>query len=127
MVLPILEKQPEAAIVNVSSITALSPVWVIPTYSDSKAALHSYTLSLRKTLVQKSNIKVFELLPPTVNTEFSKEIGGETKGIPPKEVAEALIEGLKQNQLEIGVGITILFAENYFPNRLQAFEAINQR
>jgi Short-chain dehydrogenase involved in D-alanine esterification of lipoteichoic acid and wall teichoic acid (D-alanine transfer protein) len=127
LLLPILEKQAEAAIVNVSSITALSPVLVIPTYSDSKAALHSYTLSLRKTLSKKSTIKVFELLPPTVNTEFSKEIGGETKGIPPKEVAEALLQGLKQNQIEIGVGLTIPFAEKYFPNRIQAFEAINQR
>ncbi|WP_367331062.1 SDR family oxidoreductase [Sphingobacterium multivorum] len=127
LLLPILQKQTEAAIINVSSITALSPVSVIPTYSDSKAALHSYTLSLRKTLAEKSSIKVFELLPPTVNTEFSKEIGGETKGIPSREVAEALLDGLKNDQFEIGVGLTIPFAENFFQKRSQAFEAINQR
>ncbi len=127
LLLPVLEKHTEAAIVNVSSITALSPVSVIPTYSDSKAALHSYTLSLRKTLSEKSAIKVFELLPPTVNTAFSKEIGGETKGIPPKEVAEALLAGLRQDQFEIGVGLTIAFAANFFEKRSQAFETINQR
>ena len=66
--LPLLKTQPEAAIVNVSSIVGLSPRAVVPTYSDSKAALHSYTLSLRKVLAETSNIKVFELQPPTVNT-----------------------------------------------------------
>jgi uncharacterized oxidoreductase len=123
----LLKKQPEAAIVNVSSIVALSPVTVIPTYSDSKAALHSYTLSLRKVLAGTSNIKVFELLPPTVNTDFSKEIGGATKGIPPLEVAEALINGMKNNEEEISVGLTIAFAKNFFPQRIQAFDTLNER
>jgi len=125
--LPLLKKQSEAAIVNVTSIVALSPVSVIPTYSDSKAALHSYTLSLRKVLEETSKIKVYELLPPTVNTEFSKEIGGETKGIPAIDVASALIGGVQNNELEIGVGVTIPFAENFFPQRLQAFNTINER
>lgn len=125
--LPLLKKQPEAAIVNVGSIVGLSPRAIIPTYSDSKAALHSYTLSLRKTLAETSNIKVFELLPPTVNTEFSREIGGATIGIPAGEVAEALEKGLESDEVEIGVGVTIPFATHYFPQRLQAFNAMNER
>lgn len=125
--LPVLKKQPEAAIINVTSIVALSPVTVIPSYSDSKAAVHSYTLSLRHTLAQDTYIKVFELLPPTVNTEFSKEIGGEEHGMPASEVAEGLIKGIENNQYEIGVGLTIGFRDQFFTTEEQAFQAINQR
>jgi len=68
--LPLLSKQPEAAIVNVSSIVAFVPGINIPTYSASKAALHSYTRALRYTLALTTRIKVFELMPPLVDTEF---------------------------------------------------------
>lgn len=125
--LPVLKKQEEAAIVNVTSIVALSPVALIPSYSDSKAAVHSYTLSLRHTLAQETKIKVFELMPPTVNTEFSKEIGGEQHGMPASEVAEGLIQGIENEQYEIGVGLTIGFREQFFNTEEQAFQAINQR
>jgi len=125
--LPLLKKQPEAAIANVTSIVALSPAAVIPTYSDSKAAVHSYTLSLRHALAQDTNIKVFELLPPTVNTEFSKEIGGEEHGMPANEVAEGLVQGLENDQYQIGVGLTVGFLQGFFPTEEQAFQAINQR
>ena len=124
--LRVLKQQPEAAIVNVTSIVALSPVSVIPSYSDSKAAVHSYTLSLRHTLAQDTRIKVFELMPPTVNTEFSKEIGGEEHGMPASEVAEGLIQGIEQDQYEIGVGLTIGFRNQFFATEEQAFQAINQ-
>jgi uncharacterized oxidoreductase len=125
--LPVLKKQREAAVVNVTSIVAFSPVAVIPTYSDSKAAVHSYTLALRHTLAQDTTIKVFELMPPTVNTEFSREIGGQQHGIPASEVAKGLIEGIEQNQYEIGVGITVGFRNQFFINEEEAFQAINQR
>lgn len=125
--LPVLKQQPEAAIVNVTSIVAFSPVAVIPSYSDSKAAVHSYTLSLRYTLAKDTNIKVFELMPPTVNTEFSREIGGEEHGMPASEVAEGLIEGMENDQYEIGVGKTLDFRSHFYPNEQIAFEAINAR
>lgn len=126
LLLPLMQEQPEAAIVNVSSIVGLSPSAVIPTYSDSKAALHSYTLSLRKTLAAASNIKVFELMPPTVNTAFSAEIGGALYGIPAAEVAEALVSGMEQDEWEIGVGGTIPFATAFFAQRHKAFDAMNE-
>lgn len=125
--LPVLKKQPEAAVINVTSIVAYSPVTVIPSYSDSKAAVHSYTLSLRYTLAQDTNIKVFELMPPTVNTEFSKEIGGEERGMPASEVAEGLLKGIEQDQYEIGVGLTVGFRDQFFTTEEKAFQAINQR
>ncbi|PSL46511.1 putative oxidoreductase [Chitinophaga niastensis] len=103
--LPLLSQQTEAAIVNVSSIVALVPSARTPTYAASKAALHSYTQTLRLTLAPQKNISVFELMPPLVNTDFSQEIDGH-RGIPAKEVAECLLNALEKNDYEIHVGQT---------------------
>ena len=124
--LPILKKQPEAAIVNVSSIVAFTPLSIIPTYSDSKAAVHSYTLALRHTLAKDTVVKVFELMPPTVNTAFAKEIGGEQRGMPPQEVAEGLISGLESDTYEIYVGQTTAFRQYFFTSPEEAFKLMNQ-
>ena len=67
--LPHLEKQPHAAIVNVSSGLAFLPMARTPTYCATKAAIHSYTLSLRSQL-RASNIEVLELIPPYVATHL---------------------------------------------------------
>lgn len=104
--LPILNAQKEAAIVNVSSIVALVPSKTLITYSASKAALHSYTQSLRIALDRSPYAtQVYEIMPPLVNTEFSKEIGGEN-GISPEIVAEDLVRAFEENQYEIHVGQT---------------------
>lgn len=103
--LPLLVQQPDAAIVNVSSIVVFMPSKRLPGYSASKAALHAYTQLLRISL-ESYNIHVFELMPPLVNTEFSKEIGGAINGIPPRDVATAFLEGLANNTFEIHVGKT---------------------
>ncbi len=102
--LPQLKKQGEAAIVNVSSIVAFVPGKLV-TYSASKAALHSYTQSLRIALSRTSNVKVFELMPPLVDTEFSAPING-SAGIPASVVANDLIDALENNVFEIRVGKT---------------------
>jgi len=104
--LPVLNAQKEAAIVNVSSIVALVPSKTLITYSASKAALHSYTQSLRIALDRSPYAtQVYEIMPPLVNTEFSKEIGGEN-GISPEIVAQDLLRAFEENQYEIHVGQT---------------------
>lgn len=103
--LPLLKNAENAAIVNVSSIVAFVPNHVLPTYAASKAALHSYSQSLRITLGNAMNIKVFELMPPLVNTDFSQVIGG-ANGIPPTQVAEDLIRAMESDTYEIHVGQT---------------------
>ncbi|MPR37208.1 SDR family oxidoreductase [Salmonirosea aquatica] len=124
--LPTLKRHPEAAIVNVSSIVAFSPLSVLPTYSDSKAAVHSYTLALRHTLAKDTAVKVFELMPPTVNTEFSKEIGGQQHGMPAQEVATELIEGMENDMFEIYVGRTNSFRQLFLSDPQEAFNLLNQ-
>ncbi|WP_118975602.1 SDR family oxidoreductase [Taibaiella koreensis] len=122
--LPLLSRQPEAAIVNVSSIVAFVPGSNIPTYSDTKAALHSYSQALRFTLAKTTGIKVFDLMPPLVNTEFSKEIGGE-HGIPPQDVATAFVEALANDAYEIRVGGTEQLYQLFHSDPQAAFAAMN--
>jgi len=123
--LPLLKQQENAAVVNVSSIVAFTPGSHIPTYSDSKAALHSYTQLLRYELAKDTAIKVFELMPPLVNTDFSAEIGGKENGIPPSEVADSLVNGLINNIYEIRVGNTEVLYSNFFAGSEGAFNVMN--
>jgi uncharacterized oxidoreductase len=67
--LPHLEKQPHAAIMNVSSGLAFMPLALTPTYCATKAAIHSYTQSLRYQL-RGTRIEVLELVPPYVATDL---------------------------------------------------------
>jgi uncharacterized oxidoreductase len=67
--LPHLEKQPHAAILTVSSGLAFIPMAMTPTYNATKAAIHSYTQSLRYQL-KSTKVQVIELIPPYVQTEL---------------------------------------------------------
>jgi uncharacterized oxidoreductase len=114
LTLPLLLQQEEAAIVNVSSIAVFRSNKYLPTYSASKAALHSYTQGLRDTFAENEKLNVYELYPPLVNTEFSAEIGG-ANGIPASEVADELFAALEKNQFEVPVGNTKKIHELVIP------------
>lgn len=64
-----LAAQDDAAIVNLTSGLAYLPLEAAPTYSATKAAIHSYTMSLRAVL--KGRIEVIELVPPAVQTDLT--------------------------------------------------------
>jgi uncharacterized oxidoreductase len=67
--LPQLKKQPEATIMTISSGLAYLPMAMTPTYCATKAAIHSYSLTLRYQL-RGTKIEVLELVPPYVQTEL---------------------------------------------------------
>lgn len=122
--LPLLKSQPAAAIVNVSSVVAFVPGITLPTYAASKAALHSYTTALRLSL-EHTAVKVFELMPPLVDTEFSKEIGGHN-GIKPALVASAFIEALANDEYEIRVGDTEKIYQLFRQSPADALQVMNE-
>jgi len=68
--LPLLLKQPRAAIMTVTSGLAFVPLAMTPTYCATKAAIHSYTQSLRYQL-RDTSVQVLELIPPYVQTELT--------------------------------------------------------
>jgi uncharacterized oxidoreductase len=67
--LPLLEAQPHATIVTVSSGLGFLPTAIAPTYCATKAAIHSYTQSLRYQL-KNTNVQVIELIPAYAQTEL---------------------------------------------------------
>jgi uncharacterized oxidoreductase len=92
--LPHLQKQPRATIMNVSSGLAFLPLALTPTYCATKAAIHSYTHSLRHQL-RSTSIEVLELIPPYVQTDLMN--GAEDpRAMPLKQFIAEVIEILKQ-------------------------------
>lgn len=65
----LLTAQDDAAVVNVSSGLAFVPISAAPTYCATKAAIHSYSVTLRAALEGKA--EVIELVPPLVQTELT--------------------------------------------------------
>jgi uncharacterized oxidoreductase len=105
--LPHLRKKPNGAIVNVSSGLAFVPLPTAPVYCSTKAALHSFTLSLRVQL-KGTNVRVFELAPPATQTELLSDFDPEDmKGISIMKVDEMVrvaLKGIERDEFEIRPG-----------------------
>ncbi|WP_295122541.1 SDR family oxidoreductase [uncultured Chitinophaga sp.] len=100
---PTLKESKEAAIINVQSVASYVPSAILPTYGPTKAALHSYSQSLRITLEQTApNIQVYEVFPPLVDTELVKDFNGPK--LSPDVVAQDIVDALQQNNFEIRNG-----------------------
>jgi len=92
--MPHLQKQPQAAIMNVSSGLAFLPLALTPTYCATKAAIHSYTLSLRYQL-RSTGIEVLELIPPYVQTDLMSG-ADDSRAMPLRQFIAEVMEILKQ-------------------------------
>jgi uncharacterized oxidoreductase len=125
---PHLKREAEAAIVNITSGLGFVPLAIMPLYCATKSAMHSFTTSLRHQL-RKTPVKVFEIVPPTVDTELDKGArkarGQKDRGIRPEEVAEATIQALGENEYEAAVGRAqnLMMGARHEPERV--FQMLN--
>ncbi len=107
--LPHLKTRPHALIVNVSSGLAFVPLPLSPIYCATKAALHSFTQSLRVQL-EGTGVTVIELAPPAVETplfrdEFAEELQGQ-KAMDVAVLVRHAMAGIEAGTLEIRPGLS---------------------
>ena len=100
--LPHLLGRPRAAVVNVTSGLAFSPLAAVPVYCATKAALRSFTLSLRHQLAG-TPVEVVEVIPPAVDTDLGGP-GLHTFGAPLDAFADAVAAGLAAGAPEVAYG-----------------------
>jgi short-subunit dehydrogenase involved in D-alanine esterification of teichoic acids len=105
--LPLLLRRQSAAIVNVSSGLALVPKQTASIYCASKAALHSFSKTLRWQL-EGTTVKVFEVLPSVVDTAMTAGRG--RAKISPDRLAEEFWGGFQRDRYEMRIGLVRLFA-----------------
>lgn len=101
LLLPQLLAKKEAAIVNVSSSLGLVPKQSAPVYCGSKAGLRMVTKALRWQL-EATNVKVFELIPPLVDTAMTTG-RGEGK-MSPEALAHEFWSHFVRDNYEIRIG-----------------------
>ncbi|AVK63555.1 oxidoreductase [Lactobacillus sp. CBA3606] len=110
--LPLLQKQPEAMIVTVSSLLSLMTVADSPLYSASKAGIHMYTDALREQIrAHGANIHVLELLPPLVTetnltSQYDHDRLTTLVSSPLSKLVDAGIKGMTKDRLQVDVGFT---------------------
>lgn len=121
-----LNSRREGAIINTTSVLSYVPSLLEATYSASKAALGFYTKSLREHLrIANSSVKVFELLPPAVETELIAH--RDIQKMSPEKLIKGLILGIQKDQYTIRMGYT---GTMYLLNRIfpkLAFALVNPR
>jgi uncharacterized oxidoreductase len=110
--LPQLKKQPAATIMTVTSGLAYLPLAMTPTYCATKAAIHSYSLTLRYQL-KGTKVEVLELVPPYVQTELMGDAQAtDPRAMPLKEYIAETMKILKEQP-----GVTEICVERVYPLR----------
>jgi len=109
-----LKKQPSATVINVSSGLAFVPLASTAVYSATKAAIHSYTQSMRYRL-KGSSVRVLELIPPWVQTDLlnSKD---EPRAMPLAAFIEEAVTVLGTDAEEVMVERVKMLRNNPGPN-----------
>lgn len=119
--IPHLLKQERPAIINITSGLSFVPKANVPVYCATKAALHSFTLSLRHQLFG-TPIDVIEIIPPAVDTDLGGK-GLHTFGVPLDEFTDGIVEQLKMGSIEATYGFS---AESSRASRDQLESIFNQ-
>ncbi|MFP7494665.1 SDR family oxidoreductase [Terribacillus saccharophilus] len=97
---PHFAQKDKAAIINVTSGLGFTPMAIAPIYSATKAAMHSFTVSIRHQLSETA-VDVIEVAPPAVNTDLGG-VGLHTFGTPVDEFADAIFEQIEAGSSEMG-------------------------
>lgn len=120
---PFLAKRERAHIINVTSGLAFVPLAWMPTYCLTKAALHSFTLSLRKQL-DKTGVEVIEVAPPAVQTDLGGK-GLHDFGEPLDLFADHVMAKLVAGELEFGYKSSEDRRIEDYAGRTATFEKMN--
>jgi len=100
----------KGTVINVSSGLAFVPLPAAPIYSATKAAIHSYTLSLRFQL-EANSVEVVEIMPPAVKTDMTTElVEGGASVMSTEDLVKQCFSALKSGSLEIHPGQTKMLA-----------------
>ncbi|MEK3903410.1 MULTISPECIES: SDR family oxidoreductase [unclassified Paenibacillus] len=102
---PFFVAQEAGTIINVTSGLAFTPFAIAPIYSATKAALHSFTMSLRLQL-SGTRVEVIEVAPPAVNTDLGGS-GLHVHGEPLDAFTDGIFQGLADGLQEIGYGTSV--------------------
>jgi uncharacterized oxidoreductase len=103
---PLLQRQADPALIITTSGVAFAPDITNPTYSATKAALHSLTQSVRLQLERNgSPVRVFEFMAPLVDSPFSAGVVSDQKVSVSEAVAE-LFDAVERDEFELHAGIT---------------------
>jgi uncharacterized oxidoreductase len=123
LLLETLRKARNAAIINVTSGLAFVPMSSAPVYCATKAAMHSFTRSLRP-MLRGTNVEVIEIIPPAVNTDLGGP-GLHTTATPLEEFIGVVAEQLKQGKTEIFYGFSERMVNGSREDLEQAFQRMN--
>lgn len=102
--MPHLLEQPRATIMTVSSGLAFVPLVRTPTYSATKAAIHSWSQSLRAQL-RDTGIEVLELAPPAVQTDLMPGHATDPNAMPLADFIDEVMGILNQDPTPPLVGV----------------------
>ncbi len=106
--IPLLIGQERAAIINITSYFGISPKPSAPIYSATKAAMRSFTKSLRMQLID-THIRVFDVAPPIIDTPLTTNSNPNVKKMQPEELIEIVWKDLKNDKYDIYPGLSRLF------------------
>lgn len=125
LVIPPFRRLPRAAILNVTSGLSFVPLANVPVYCATKAALHSFTLSLRHQL-RDTPIEVIEIVPPAVDTDLGGP-GLHTFGVPVDEFADHAMAGIAAGARETAYGFSQQTSQASRAELDATFERMNGR
>ena len=119
-----LKQQPDAVLINNSSILAFLPLVTNALYSATKAAIHSYTLSQRF-LLRDAGVNVIEISPPWVDTDLIYK-SGDSRAMPVADFIQQTFDKLATDSIEVIVDSVLPARANPGVNEHEMVNAFNQ-